>query len=154
MAKVQTPERRLVGLKVRTNTANEMNPETSKIGNTVATFKGLLKDSAPQTTYCVYTDYESDFKGDYTFFIGCASEEPAPENLSPLTLPAQQCLEITTARGPMPHVVVQAWQEIWAKEEAGTLGGERLYKADFEVYAPDEMYPENMQARIFIGIAD
>ena len=143
-----------MGLQVRTCNADEMVPETAKIGPLVAQFHHIIKDKAPQTTYCVYTDYESDHRGAYTFFIGQATDTAPPAPLSELILPAQSCLKYSPKRGPMPNVVVHAWQNIWAEEDAGHLQGQRAYRSDFECYAATETDMQNMGVDIFVGIHD
>jgi len=62
----------------------------------------------PNTTYCVYTDYESDFNGDYTYFIGekVSSFDNLPEGFVALTIPAQNYVKFTNGPGPMPHVCI------------------------------------------------
>ncbi|MES2212120.1 MAG: GyrI-like domain-containing protein [Pseudomonadota bacterium] len=138
---VEYPELQLVGITARTSNAAEFNPETAKIGATVQQyFQNGLSDkiphrSKPGTTYCVYTDYENKHHGEYTYFIGEAVSETneLPEGFSTCVIPKQFYAQHTTEPGPMPAVVINAWQRIWAMSPA-ELGGERSYKADFELY--------------------
>ena len=70
------PELTLVGLTARTNNKNEMNPEKSKIANLVGYYWGnqignkIQNRIQPGITYSVYTNFESDENGDYTYFVG------------------------------------------------------------------------------------
>lgn len=151
---IKMPAKTLVGLKVRTKNADEMNPKTAKIGPLVAAFKSLGQNQPLKDTYCVYTDYESDFNGTYTFFIGVSSNETPKSPFETLYIPEQTYLKFTPPRGPMPQVVIEAWQEIWSQEIAGKLGGQRAYQTDFEHYSAEEMDLERMKTEIFIGISD
>jgi predicted transcriptional regulator YdeE len=51
-----------------------MNPAIAKIGAYTTKYLVLSAtlgpNKQPSKTYCVYTEYESDFKGEYTCFIG------------------------------------------------------------------------------------
>jgi predicted transcriptional regulator YdeE len=68
---------KLVGIMVRTNndTVFESDLSTSPIAATVQKYfhQGLSGKiparKNPGTTFCVYTNYESYFTGDYTYFI-------------------------------------------------------------------------------------
>lgn len=155
------PEIKLVGITCRTNNQHifEADPATNKIAATVQKYfyqqcgdkiKGRKK---PGTTYCVYTNYESDCTGDYTYFIGEAVSafEDIPEGFETLIIPAQSYAKFTNPPGPMPAVCVDMWQNIW-KMTATDLGGERAYLADFEVYDERSQDHQNMILDIYIGI--
>lgn len=70
------PEIKLVGIRTTTSNAFEANPQKAKIGSTIQSYfkneleKSLVGRTKPGTTYCVYTEYESDEHGSYTYFIG------------------------------------------------------------------------------------
>lgn len=156
---VNKSEIKLVGLSVRTNNKNEMNPETSKISELAGRFWSeniaakIPQRIKPGVTLSVYTDYASDEHGDYTYFIGeeVSSLENISDHLSPLIIPAAKYQKFTTDPGKMPEVVIQAWQAIWQMTPAD-LGAKRKYQADFEVY--DERAHDFNQATvdIYIGI--
>ena len=69
-------EIKLVGLTARTNNKNEMNPQTSKIGELAGRYWSqnvaaqIIDRKNPGVTLSVYTEYDSDEHGDYTYFIG------------------------------------------------------------------------------------
>ena len=107
----------------------------------------------PGTTYCVYTDYESDFTGDYTYFIG---EEvkvggDSMEGFSSIIIPAQNYAKFTSRPGIMPEVCIDMWQNIW-KMKSGELGGKRAYLADFEVYDKRALDPSKTVLDIYVGV--
>jgi predicted transcriptional regulator YdeE len=160
---------KLVGLSARTNNINEMNPLTGKIGPLVQKFflRGLGKKIAnlknPGTTYSVYTEYESDHTGDYTYFIGeevthfsenlQTNDTSEKIDLKTLEIPAQTYIKFTTEPGPLPQSVIAAWQKIWLMNDA-QMGGKRNYIADFEVYDNRAENPMNAILDVYIGIAD
>src|SRR5687767_4672468 len=107
------PEVKLIGIAVRTNNASEANPESAKIGAVVQRYfhealsAQIPYRKKPGITYSVYTEYESDFTGDYTYFIGeeVTSFEDVPKNFKTLTIRPQAYTRFTTQSGPMPYVV-------------------------------------------------
>jgi predicted transcriptional regulator YdeE len=155
----QLPAIQLIGITTRTNNRQEMDPTTAKIGKTVQHYmEAGLADTIPArvkpcTTFCVYTDYESDYTGDYTYFIGemVSSLDKVPEGLKPLTIAAHAYTKFTTAPGPMPNVCIQAWQTIWQMTPE-QLGGKRSYVADFEIYDERAADFEKTVLDIYIGI--
>ena len=152
-------EIKLVGLTARTNNKNEMNPATSKIGELAGRFwsqnsaSQISNRKNPGVTLSVYTEFESNENGDYTYFIGeeVSSFENLPTGFQKLTIPASHYQKFTTSPGKMPEVVIQAWQQIW-KMSADDFGGERAYVADFEVYDQRASDPANASLDIYIGI--
>ena len=121
-------------------------------------FHGALAEKIPNrkkpgTTFCAYTDYESNYLGAYTYFIGeeVNSFNHLPEGFDKLTIPAQSYAKFTTDSAPMPEVIVNAWNEIW-KMSPQELGGERAYQTDFEIY--DERAADHQQIvlDIYVGI--
>jgi predicted transcriptional regulator YdeE len=150
----------LLGIATRTSNAREMDPKTAQIGGMVAAYFGnhyaekIKARTKPGVTYCVYTDYESDFQGEYTYFIGEAvdsMEDQDFSSLSTVTIPSGTYFKHTTAIGVMPHVVIEGWQRIWSMS-ANDWGAERSYLADFEVYDERASDPLRTQVDIFIGL--
>ncbi|MEI7493617.1 MAG: GyrI-like domain-containing protein [Alphaproteobacteria bacterium] len=156
---ITLPEIKLVGITTRTNLASEMNLATAKIAATVQKyFHGGLSEKIKNrknsnVTYCVYTDYESDFTGSYTYFIGeeIDSFDDLPEGFETLVIPIQNYAKFTTDSGPMPAVCIGAWQKIWTMTPA-EFGNERAYIADFEVYDERALDHQNVVLDIYIGL--
>lgn len=152
-------EIKLVGISVRTNNKDEFDPATQKISACVMKyFHQQLAEQIPNrikpgVTLCVYTDYESDHTGDYTYFIGeqVSNFDNLPEGFVSLTIPAQKYAKFTTNPGPMPHVVINGWQAIWQMSPQD-LGGARTYKADFELYDERAQKHDAVVLDILIGI--
>lgn len=149
----------IAGLTVRTNNQLEMNPETSKIGGLVYqymtsnTADSLQHRTQPGKTFAVYTDYASDASGDYTYVIGEAvsSAEGQDASITTTQIPSGQYEKFTTAQGPIPEVVGNAWQQIW-QMNAADLGGQRRFDADFEVYDQRAANPAQAIIDIYIGV--
>ncbi len=161
MKKIQTqrPEIKLIGITARTNNTNEINPSLAKITPTVQKyFHGGLPAKIPHrtkpgTTFCAYTDYESDITGDYTYFIGeeVTSFDHVPEGFQTLLIPAQVYAKFTTGPGPMPDVCINAWQKIWQMTPQD-FGNERRFSADFELYDERASDHQNATLDVYIGI--
>ena len=158
--KIKLDEIILVGLTARTNNKNEINPETSKIGQLAGEYwstqvaQYIQHRLKPGVAYAVYTDYDSDEHGDYTYFIGEAVTSLAGQDLSQfktITIPQSHYQKFTTKPDKMPDVVIAAWQAIWAMSD-NELGGKRRYVADFEIYDDRASDPNNTALDIYIGI--
>jgi predicted transcriptional regulator YdeE len=156
----QLPEIKLVGITCRTNNVSEANPSSSKINTTAQKyFRGSLATKIPNRkhpgkTYCVYTNYESDFTGDYTYLIGeeVTSFSTLPEEFETLSIIPQNYAQFTNGPGEMPEVCINAWQQIW-KMSSTDFGGERSYIADFEVYDEERcLDPQKITLDIYIGL--
>lgn len=151
-------EIKLVGITARTSNALEMNPDTAKIGTTMQKFFSgaqaqILQRKKPGTVFAVYTNYETDEHGQYTYFLGeeVNDFENIPLGLETLTIPTQNYIKFTSNPGRMPHVCIDMWQNIWEMKEED-LGGKRAYVADFEIYDERCQDLNNAVLDIYIGI--
>ena len=138
---VNIPEITLCGLLKRTSLNEELNALTAKIPLTISSYwSSLLANKAPnlvdpQTSYSLYTNYETNEYGPYDYFFGQAVDniDAVPAVFSSLVLAPQKMVKFTTIPGAMPHLVIKAWQNIWQMSTT-ELGGKRTYLADYEVY--------------------
>jgi predicted transcriptional regulator YdeE len=155
-------EIKLVGIKTITNNAHifEADPSTNKIAATVQQyFYTKMADKIPNrknpgTTFCAYTDYESDYNGEYTFFIGeeVSDFDEIDESLETLVIPMQNYAKFTNKTPtPMPDACINMWKKIW-EMSASDLGGERAYITDFEIYDERSRDHNNVTLDIYIGI--
>ncbi len=148
----------LVGITTRTSNKDEVNPVTAKIFPCIQRYdreqvaKKINHRKNPGVVFCVYTNYESDHTGPYTYFIGeeVTSEEDIPSGLETLTISSQEYAKFTTEPGPMPFVVINAWQKIWHMTAENL--GERRYHADFEVYDQRAQNFQSAVVDIYIGL--
>ncbi|MBS0287513.1 MAG: GyrI-like domain-containing protein [Proteobacteria bacterium] len=153
------PEKKLIGIQVRTNNQTEIDPMTGKIFPIVRRYfheqlaEKIPNRTKPGTTFCCYTDYESDHHGDYTYFIGeeVDSLNNVPADFETLIIPAQSYAKFTTLPAPMPDVVRNAWFSIWKMTESD-LGGKRRYATDFEIYDERASDHQKIVMDLFIGI--
>lgn len=153
------PEMKLTGITVRTNNANEIDWSTGKIFPCIRRYyhqgmaQSILHRKKAGTTFCVYTDYESDHNGDYTYFIGeeVDSFDGQADHMQQLTIPFQTYTKFTNGPAPMPEVVREPWFKIWQMSPR-ELGGDREYIADFEVYDERASDHANVVLDIYIGI--
>lgn len=118
-----------------------------------ALFNQIPHRKNPGTTFCAYTDYESDYMGEYTYFIGeeVTSFDALPEGFQQLTIPKQHYAKFTAGPAPMPNVIVNAWNEIW-KMSPQKMGGKRNYQTDFEIYDERAADEQKIVLDIYIGI--
>ncbi|WP_400163070.1 GyrI-like domain-containing protein [Brevibacillus sp. TJ4] len=80
--------------------------------------------------YGVYSDYESDYTGDYSLRV--AVEEPIAEDS--LVIPAESytVFQVDTSD---EQGMIKAWSKVWELERNGSL--QRAYSYDFEKYYPN-----------------
>ena len=154
---VEEPGFKVVGISTRTTNAIEMSGR-GVIGNTWSRFmKDALLAKIPNrvdpSIIAVYTEYESDHSGAYTFILGArvSSAEHPPSGMVAKEVPPGKYAVFTSARGPTAKVVSEAWQQINSLPKSAP-GGDRTYRADFEVYGPQAADPQHAQVDIYIGI--
>jgi predicted transcriptional regulator YdeE len=157
---ITRPEIKLVGICVRTSYEQELDKMKGNIfpcvryyfhGGVAAQIQNRKK---PGTTFCAYTDYETDNTGAYTYFIGeevSSFDAHLPEGFQKLVIPKQQYVKFTTRPAPMPDVIENAWKEILTMS-AKQLGGQRSYKTDFEIYDERASDHQKIVLDLYIGI--
>lgn len=158
---VKLTDIKLAGITTRTANNLEMEPKTANIGPTKNKYfennlaRKLTSQTQPGITYCVYTHYQTDVNGMYTFFIGeeVESFDGLDSIFTRLTIPEQSYVKFNVGPGKMPFVCIEAWKNIW-QMTSEALGGERAYIADFEIYDnhKEAKDPENTSLAIYIGI--
>ena len=154
---VDQAEFTVVGIAVRISNAKEMTAE-GQIGRSWARlFQENLLAKIPNKTdssiVAVYTDYASDKKGEYTYVLGSRvnSSAEVPEGMVAKKIPAGHYAVFTTEKGPGPKVVPETWMRINSLPKSA-VGGDRVYRADFEIYDQRAADQQNLQADVYIGI--
>ena len=66
-----------------------------------------------------------------------------------LSIAAAHYLQLTTARGALPEIGIEAWSRIWQDRD---LKARRTFAADLELYGPDARDPQDATFDILIGI--
>ena len=140
----------LIGISVRTTNQNAQSAQdigglwtrftTENLGQQIP---GKLSDD----TYCVYTDYESDYTGAYTAVLGCrvASLDNIPEGFTGIIVPDGD-YKVYYLEGQFPANIGAAWQHIWASDI------DRKYASDYDWYKSGAKSFEEKEARIYLGV--
>lgn len=161
---VTMPSKILAGITARTSNELEFNPQTNQIGKTFVKYCAQdqavlhsLVETNKANLYALYTEYESNEHGPYTFFVG--QEIKSAERVDELRKAGlhvyhtreQKYAKFVSETGPMPDVCIALWQKIWSLSEQD-LGGKRSYGTDFEIYHTDSFNPTSASVEIYIGI--
>jgi len=103
--------------------------------------------SIPPAMYAVYSDYASDWRGEYAFLIGCGvTRAPTvPEGMEVRQVPAQTYAHFT-AKGEMPQALLEIWSYIWLSDLP------RAYTFDFEVYDQRFNRPDNRELDVYVAV--
>jgi predicted transcriptional regulator YdeE len=147
----------VIGIAVRTTNAKEMGPD-GVIGKQWGRFMqenllGQIPNKADSSIIGVITDYASDKDGEYTNIVGArvTSAAEVPPGMVARKVPAGRYAIFTSEKGPVAQVVVALWKKIWTIPKSSP-GGDRAYKADYEVYDERAADPQNAQMEIHLGI--
>jgi predicted transcriptional regulator YdeE len=150
----------IIGIEAKTSGEAEMSGD-SAIGPLWQRFYqehvlDKIPNKSDQNIYALYTNYARDRMGNYTVIIGAKVKDKSqvPDGMAAKTIPAGQYAIFTSEKGPGESVIPDAWSKIWALEDKGTLGGDRAYKVDYEVYDSRNTDPKQAQAEIFVGLKD
>jgi predicted transcriptional regulator YdeE len=155
---VDQKEFTVVGISARTNNAQEAAGSGVIAKQWDKFYKEGILDKIPNKAdpaiYAVYCDYASDRNGDYTYIIGSkvSAADVVPSGMVARTVSSGKYAVITSDKGPVSKVIVEAWQQIWNLEDQGRLGGKRAYKTDFEIYDQRAHNPQDSQVDIYVGV--
>ena len=147
----------VVGISARTSNAREMTAD-GVIGKEWGRLmqEGLLAkipNAADKSIVAVYTDYASDHGGEYTFVLGARarSADNVPAGMVARKIPAGKYAVFTSEKGPAAKVVPELWMKINSLPKTA-VGGDRVYRADFEVYDERAADPGSVVVDVYIGI--
>jgi predicted transcriptional regulator YdeE len=153
---VTTSERHgftIIGFRARTTNAAEATPngQIGKLWQRISSDPVLeqIPNREDSNIYAVYTDYETDENGAYTFVLGIkVSKETSPPAgmVEQRVLPGRYAL-FESERGSAKDVGIETWKRIWAWPERG----KRAYKTDYEVHSGKDN-PQDAQVKIYIGV--
>ena len=133
---VQLDEKQIKGISIRTTNANEMNPETSKIGALHQQFdeKVPINYKNGARVYGVYYNYESDYSGEFSVLAGSDQiDKTLTNNLENVSIPSGTYMAFE-AKGEVPQVVIETWSKIWDYFSQEDAQYQRAYTTDFEFY--------------------
>ena len=95
-----------------------------------------LKEGA--LSYGVYSQYESDFNGEFDVLAGADSasvlDAADREGLDSVVIAVGTYL-VFSKKGAMPQAVIEAWGDVWAYFSAKDCPHQRAYTTDFECYS-------------------
>lgn len=147
----------VIGISARTTNANEMSGK-GVIGQAWGRFMqehllSKIPDKVDSNVLAVYSDYESDANGAYTFILGAkvSSADDVPPGMVAKKISAARYAVFTSEKGPVAKVVPETWSHIWALPKSAP-GGSRAYQADFELYDERAADPQNSQVDVYVGI--
>ncbi len=101
----------------------------------------------------LYTDYESDKDGPYTYVLGAkvSSAKDLPAGMISRAVAPGDYAMFTAKGGPSPQMIVDLWKRIWSLEKPGPL--HRAYKTDFEVYyGALDSKPSDSHVDVYVGL--
>ncbi|MBO1514656.1 GyrI-like domain-containing protein [Metabacillus bambusae] len=151
---IQRKSFQLIGISAVTSNEAEMKNEGVIEGLWGKIYSSEFIQTIPnkinQSIFALYTNYESDETGTYTFVIGSEVVQDTKEALGmeKFEVPEAKYIVFTTRKGPVQEVVIEAWQEIWEWSKTN----ERAFLSDFEVYDERTIDPENSQVDIYISV--
>jgi len=141
------PEKTIQGISIRTQNADEMNPETAKIAALYERFDKNIEVDYQQgaRVYGVYFDYESDASGMFSVLAGADQIASSQVELQQIKIEAGDYMVFKGEGGAMPQAVIDTWMRVWDFFSSDSEY-QRIYKTDFEFYASET------QVEIYIGI--
>jgi predicted transcriptional regulator YdeE len=147
----------VVGIAVRTSNAEQMTSERPIGKQWERLFKegvlATIPNKADGNIVALYTEYASDKDGEYTYVLGArvTKLESVPAGMVAKNVPAGRYAVFTSEKGPVQTVVVEMWRRVWATPKSA-LGGDRTYKADFEVYDQRAQNPADSVVDLYIAV--
>ncbi|SMF47413.1 GyrI-like domain-containing protein [Pseudobacteriovorax antillogorgiicola] len=156
MTKLDVEKFRVVGIAARTSHRTE-NSSKAKIPHLWKRFfaerilEKIPNRVNPQKVFAVYTEYDSDEYGEYTFILGTEVSEfrNIPEGMIGKTIKQDNYEMIQSEDGPFREVVPKVWKKVWKNDK---LREKRKFETDFESY---EIGDQNQKGtvKLFVGVA-
>ena len=141
---------------IETRTTNQNGQAMKDIGGLWNQFyseniQSKILNAVNSNVYAIYTDYESDYTGEYTTLLGLEVSllDEIPSGLVGREFPKQNFKRFL-AKGAMPQAVAEAWQKIWEQDKELN----RLYQYDYELYTEKSQQGDLSEVEIFIGVKD
>jgi predicted transcriptional regulator YdeE len=147
----------LIGISARTTNAKEMTDEgiIGKQWQRVMAEHLIeqIPNRADNNIIAMYTDYESDANGEYSFIIGAkvTSGASVPDGMVVKQIESARYAVFTSEKGPAWEVVPNMWKKIWATPSS-EMGGARAYLADFEIYDERAKNPADAEVEVWVGM--
>jgi len=147
----EIPAKTVIGISRRTSNADGRSTKVIMAAwtaflQTNASAK-IKSRSLPPTMYAVYSDYVSDWRGEYAYLIGAGVTRAGtvPEGMEVRKIPAQT-YAIFNAKGQMPDEVLAVWSQVWLSELP------RTYTFECEGYDQRFKRPKAKEVDICIAV--
>lgn len=141
----------VIGISVRT--ANKDGKGMQDIGKLFGRFFAeqialTIPHKVSDDIYCVYTDYESNFMGEYTCILGCMvkNTDNIPERMIAKKIEASD-YRLYKGMGEIHKAVGKTWETIWQQPDSF-----RKYTADFDVYGEEAQDPANAVVYTYLSV--
>ena len=143
---------KVIGISIRTTNANNQSQQDlGKLWEHFFTENIIEKipNKISSNILAIYTDYESDYTGEYTTIIGVpvSTLDEIPSGLVGREFEAGNFLKFI-AKGEMHSAVANTWIQIWQQDKDLN----RKYSYDFEVYGENSNKGDKSEVEIFIAI--
>lgn len=145
---------KFIGIQVETT--NQNGQAAQDMGNLWGRFMGenllsSIPNKASEDIFVIYTDYESDYQGEYTAMIGAkvSDLQNIPEGMIGREFPVQSFKKIVS-KGEMPSALMETWQEIWQNDK----NLNRFYLYDLEIYGSNSQNGKNSEVEIWLGVRE
>ena len=143
---------KVIGISIRTTNANSQSQQDlGKLWGQFFTENIIEKipNKISSDILCIYTDYESDYSGEYTTIIGVpvSSLDEVPSGLIGREFEAGSFQKFV-AKGEMTSAVVNTWVDIWQRDKELN----RKYSYDFEVYGEKSNKGDQSEVEIFVAV--
>ena len=142
---------KVIGISIRTTNAN--NQSQQDLGKLWGQFFAeniitKIPNKISSDILAIYTDYASDYTGEYTTIIGISVStlKEIPSGLIGREFEADNFRKFV-AKGEMPSAVVNTWIDIWQRDKEFN----RKYSYDFEVHGEKSKNGVNSEVEIFIA---
>ena len=156
MAKLHVDSFTVMGIEARTSNAREMSGD-GPIGKLWARlqsedFLSRIPDRADSRVVALYTDYETDKDGPYTYVLGTkvSSTKDIPPGMVARKVDSGTYATFSAQGRPPAQMVVDLWKQIWSLEKPDQI--HRAYKTDFEIYDGGPADPSKAHVTIYVGL--
>jgi len=142
---------KVIGIAIRTTNAN--NQSQQDLGKLWGQFFAeniiaKIPNKISSHILAIYTDYESDYTGEYTTIIGVpvSTLDEIPSGFIGREFEADNFQKFV-AKGERESAVVNTWIDIWQRDKELN----RKYSYDFEVYGENSNNGDKSEVEIFIA---
>ncbi|MBV8809715.1 MAG: AraC family transcriptional regulator [Acidobacteriaceae bacterium] len=147
----------VIGISTRTSNAMEAsgNGEIAQLWKRFRNDDVLVRiaNRADDRVIAVYSDYQSDRNGMYTYTLGAkvTSTKDVPAGMVVQRVEAGNYAVLESQGQAAGPIVLGLWQRAWSLEDAHEL--HRAYKTDFDVYYEDlKKSPAAEHVNVYVGL--